>query len=140
VQPVLAAAGIATGARLALVAGAGDVVEIGAARSLQQIAADGRGIAKLRRGARQQRLGDRGKGFGETGIVREIGVAHQRADPDAAVGEMFDAVEAGQTRDIDQTAGAGDAALHQVEQIGAGREIGRTRLRRGRDGLGDLAA
>src|ERR1700730_10333490 len=49
VQSVLAVAGIATRARFAFVAGAGDVVEISASRPLQQIAADGRGIAKLRR-------------------------------------------------------------------------------------------
>ena len=59
VQAVLAAARVAAGAGLALVAGAGGVVEIGAARALQQVAADGRGIAQLRRGAGQQRFGDR---------------------------------------------------------------------------------
>src|SRR3981189_1565409 len=47
VQSVLAAAGIATRARLAFVAGAGGVVEISASRPLQQIAADCRGLAKL---------------------------------------------------------------------------------------------
>jgi len=36
-----------TRTRFALVAGAGDVIEISAAGSLQQIAADGRGVAKL---------------------------------------------------------------------------------------------
>ncbi len=50
-QAILAAASIAAGARFALVAGAGDVIEIAASRPLQQIAADRRGIAKLRRGA-----------------------------------------------------------------------------------------
>ena len=49
VQSVLAVASIATRARFALVAGAGDVVEISASRPLQQTAADCRGIAKLRR-------------------------------------------------------------------------------------------
>ena len=75
----LAAAGIATRARFAPIAGAGGIVEIPAARSLQQIAADGGGIAKLRRRARQQRLGHRRIGPRETGIVGEIGIAHQRA-------------------------------------------------------------
>src|SRR3954447_22769717 len=39
VQAVLAAKGIATAAGLALVAGAGDVIEIGAARALEEVAA-----------------------------------------------------------------------------------------------------
>ncbi len=59
VRAVLAAARVAAGTGLALVAGAGRIVEIAASRALQQVAADGRGIAQLRRGAGQQRLGDR---------------------------------------------------------------------------------
>ena len=35
--------------------------------------------------------------------------------------------------------GPADAALHQIEQIGAGGEIGRARLGGGRDGLGDAS-
>ena len=35
--------------------------------------------------------------------MREIGVANQRADADAAIGQPLDAVEAGQARDVDQT-------------------------------------
>ena len=67
-----------------------DVVEIGAARPLQQIAADGRGVAQLGGRARQQRLGDGRKAPGEVAVVSEVGVAHQRADPHAAVGEILD--------------------------------------------------
>ena len=67
--------------------------------------------------------------------MREIGIANQRADADAAVGQMLDAVEPGQPRDIDQTVRTGDAALHQVEQVGAASEIGGARLGRGGDGL-----
>src|SRR6267154_5183315 len=55
-QSILAVTGIATRARFALVAGAGGIVEIATSRTLQQIAADGRGIAKLRRCAGQKRL------------------------------------------------------------------------------------
>ena len=73
---VLAVARVAARARLAPVAGAGGVVEIGAARALHQVAADGRGIAQLRRGAGQQRLGDRRIGRGESRVVGEIGIAH----------------------------------------------------------------
>ena len=119
VKTVLAMAGIATRARFAFVAGACGIVEISAAGSLQQIAADGRGIAKLGGCAGQQRLGHRRIGLRKVRIVREVGIADQRADADAAIGQMFDTVEPGQPREVDETVRAGDAALHQVEQIGA---------------------
>ena len=69
--------------------------------------------------------------------MREIGIANQRTDAEAAVGQAFDAIEPGQARDVDQTARARDAALHQVEQIGAGREIGGARSGGGGDGIGN---
>ena len=50
-QPVVAAAGVTARTGRAFIAGAGDVVEIGAAGPLQQIAPDRGGVAKLRRGA-----------------------------------------------------------------------------------------
>src|SRR6266853_6271865 len=136
-QSILAVTGIATRARFALVAGAGGIVEIAASRPLQQIAADGRGIAKFRRCAGQKRLGHGRIGLGEIGIVREIGIANQRADADAAIGQTFDAIEPGQTRDVDETVRTGDSAFHQVEQVGAGREICGTWFGRGRDGIRD---
>ncbi len=68
-------------------------MEIAAARSLHEVAADGRGIAQLRRRAREQRLGDRGIAPGERGVVSELGVADQRADAHAAIGQGFDAIE-----------------------------------------------
>ena len=86
VRSVLAMEGIATRARFALVAGTRDVVEIPAPRPLKQIAADRRGIAKLRGGAGQKRLGDRGIGPGKIRVVREIGIADERADAYAAIG------------------------------------------------------
>ena len=55
-----AVAGRAAGARGALVAGLGDVLEVGAAGALEQVAAGGRGVAQLPRGAGQQRLGQDG--------------------------------------------------------------------------------
>src|SRR5437899_860125 len=67
----------------------------------------------------------------------EIGVADQRADADAAIGQMLDAIEPRQAGDVDETIRTADPALHQVEQIGAGREIGRTRHSRSGDGVGD---
>ena len=56
VMPRIPAPRVAARAGLALVAGAGDVVEIGASRALQEVAADRRGVAELRRGARQAAL------------------------------------------------------------------------------------
>ena len=40
-------------------------------------------------------------------------------------------------RDIDEPARADDAALHQIQKVGAGGEISCARLRSGRDGLCD---
>ena len=139
-QPVLAVAGIAARAGLALVAGAGGVVEIGAARPLQQIAADGRGVAQLRGRAGQQRFGDgrdrRARNSASCARSALRTSAPMRTLPS---GKAFDAVEPGQRRDVDEAVRAADAALHQVEQIGAGGQIGGARLRRGGDGLGDRA-
>ena len=137
VKPVLAAAGVAARAGLALIAGAGDIVEVGAARPLQEIAADRGGVAKLRGRSGQQRLGDRRKAPGESPVVGEVSVAHERADPHAAVGKVLDAVEAGKMADVHKPARAGHAALHQVQKVGAGRQIGGARRRSGRNGFTD---
>src|SRR5690349_2211660 len=67
----------------------------------------------------------------------EIGVANERADADGAIGQMLDAIQPRQAGDIDQTIRAADAALHQVEQIGAGGKIDRTRLGCSGDRVGD---
>ncbi|MGY4226419.1 hypothetical protein ACVMIH_003780 [Bradyrhizobium sp. USDA 4503] len=57
-------------------------------------------------------------------IGGEIGVAHQRADPQAAVRGLLDAVER-QVVDVDQMRRRLDLELHQVEQIRtAGDELG----------------
>ena len=69
--------------------------------------------------------------------MREIGVANQRADADATIGQTFDAIEPGQTRDVDETVRTCDSAFHQVEQVGARREISGTGFGRGRDGVWD---
>ena len=54
-----------------------------------------------------------------------------------AVVQPGDAVEAGQAADIHQPGRARDAALHQVQQIGAGGEVSRTGQGAGRHRLGD---
>ena len=137
VKPVLAAAGVTARTGIALIAGTCDVVEVGAARPLQEIAADRGGVAKLRRRSGQQRLGDRRKASGESPVVSEVGIADQRSDPHAAVGKVLDLVEVGKMADVDKPARAGNAALHQVQEVGAGGQIGGARFRRGRNGFSD---
>ena len=57
-----------------LLQGDGEVVEIGAARALQEVAA-GRGhVAQLRRGAGQQRLGEDGIALCHQRVIGEIGI------------------------------------------------------------------
>lgn len=137
VGAVLAVAGVAAAAGLALVATAGGVVEICTTRPLQQIAAHGGGIAQLRRRAGEQCFGHGWIGFCELRIMREIGIADERTDSYASIGEAFDLIEPIEMRDIDEAIRTADAALHQVEQIGAGRKIGRARLRGGGNGFSD---
>jgi hypothetical protein len=131
VEPVVAAAGVAAGPGLAFVAGARRIIKIGASRPLQEIAADRRRIAQLCRGAGQKRFGNGRKAPGEMAIVGKIGVAHQRADAHAAIGKIFDPVEAGKMRDVDEPIGLRYVALHQIEKIRAGGEIDGARFRGG---------
>ena len=86
VQAVLALQRVAACARFTPVAGVRHVIEVAAARPLHQVAADGRGVAELRRGAGEQRFGDGRIGAGEIRVMREVGVPHQRADAHAAIG------------------------------------------------------
>src|ERR1700738_2277351 len=69
--------------------------------------------------------------------MRQIGIAHERSDPRTAPREMLDAVEPRKAIDVDKAGRTGDAALHQVEKVGAGGEIGGAGLRGGRDRLRD---
>ena len=134
-QAIVALPRVAACARLAPVAGARHVVEIGATCFLHKVAADRRRVAKLRRGAGEQRLRDGRIGPGEALVVGEIGIADHRADAHAAVVQPFDAFEAGQAPNVDETGGAGDADFHQIDDIGAGREKSPARLRGKRNRL-----
>src|SRR4029077_4405846 len=113
VKPVLAASGITARTGIALIAGTCDIVKIRAARPLQQIAADRRGIAKLRRRSGQKRLGDRRKASGKSLLVSEVSIADKSSDPHAAAGKVVDAVKARKVADVYKPARTGDAALHQ---------------------------
>ena len=130
VQTVLAVTRVAAGPRFAPVACACDVIKIAAPRPLHEISGDRRGVAQLRRCTRQKRFGNRWKGPGENpdhARGRRCARAHRRA---RAVGEAFDSIEARKPREVDEAVGPRGAAFHQVQKVGAAREIGGTRFRR----------
>ena len=116
--------GGAAAAGLAFVARLVGVVEIGAARALEQIAGGSRLVAQLAGRAGEQRARQQAIVAPHAHIGGEIGVAHQRADAQAAVGRRFDLVER-QSVDVDQMRRRFDLELHQIEKIGAaGNEFG----------------
>ena len=130
-----AADGGAAAAGLALVAGLVGVIEIRAARPLQQIARGGRLVAQLAGGAGHQRARQHGIVAPHARIGGKIGVADQRADAQAAVRRRLDPVEA-EVIDVDQMLRRLDLQLHQIEQIGAaGDEFGALGAQRGRGGV-----
>ena len=87
----------------------------------------------------ERRLDDQGIARGEVVISGEIGVADQRADAGAAVGEKLDGAEAFEAADMDKPRRPGDAGFHQIDEIGAAGEIRGAFDRSRRDGLVDAA-
>ena len=77
--------GRAAAAGLALVAGRRRVVEVEAARPLQQVAAGRRHVAQLLRGAGQDRARQQRIALLDQRMIGEVGVRHERADAQAAV-------------------------------------------------------
>src|SRR5262245_4109570 len=69
--------------------------------------------------------------------MSEICVANKRADARAAVREPLDAIKTRQARNVDDPVRAGGADFHEIDQVGAAREIDCPRLCRSRDSLGD---
>ena len=83
----------AAGTRSALVAGGKrGIGEVTAAGALQQVAANARHIAKLRRRAGEKRLRQQGIALAHQPVVGKVAVAHQGPDPHAAVGQLSDPV------------------------------------------------
>src|SRR5690606_31043907 len=74
----------AAGTRLALVARRAGVVEVVAARALQQVAARTGHVAQLWRGAGQDGLGQQRVTLFYQRVPGQIGVAYQRSDHQAA--------------------------------------------------------
>jgi hypothetical protein len=98
------------------------VVEVRAARALQQVAADGGHVAQLRRRAGQQRLAQQRiaratSAWLATSVLRAI--APMRTPPSA---RRLDDVGQRQPADVDQQQRLHDAALGQVDQVGAAAE------------------
>ena len=113
-----AAAGIAFVARLI------GVVEIRAARPLQQIAGGRRLVAQLAGSAGKERAREQAVVAAHPLIGGKVGIPHQRADPQAAFGGRFDLVEL-EPVDVNEVCRRLDFELHQVEKIGAaGNEFG----------------
>src|SRR3984893_17903244 len=114
----------AAAAGFALIAWGCGVVEIKAARSLQQVAS-GRGhVAQLLRssgenGAAQQRIARL-----DLRVVRKVAVGNQGADAQAAICRLLD-LRKRQTRDVDEARWARDILLDEIDEIGAaGNELG----------------
>ena len=118
VLPAEAADRAAAAAGPPLVARLVGVVEIRAARPLQQVAGGGRLVAQLARSAGDQRAGQHAVVAPHARVGRKIGVAHQRADPQPAVGSRLDLVQR-EVVDVDQVRRRLDLQLHQIEQVGA---------------------
>jgi hypothetical protein len=121
----------AAAAGLTFVAGLVGVVEIRAARPLQQVARRRRLVAQLTRGAGQQGTRQKAIVAPHAFIGRKISVADERADAQSAVRRRFDLVQR-QPVHVDQVCRRLDPELHEIKQIGAsGNELGAWRARGG---------
>jgi hypothetical protein len=121
-------------ARIALVARRGAVLEVQAARALQQVAARGGEVAQLAGRPGDQRLRQRRVALAHQRVRRQVGVAHRRAEAQPAAVQLLHLAER-QPRDVDQQRGRGDPELHVVDEVGAAGQIRGVRaLRDERDG------
>jgi hypothetical protein len=111
VHAIVAVDGGAAAARLSFVAGRRRVVEVGAARTLEEIAARRCHVPQLLRGTGHDRAGENRTVLLDERVIGEIGVAHERADPQPAVRRAFDLLER-QPRDVDHFGRPFDIHLH----------------------------
>ncbi|MNQ93682.1 hypothetical protein D3C85_1091620 [compost metagenome] len=91
----------ATAAGLTFIARHAGVIKIITTGALQQIAASACHIAQLRRGARQDGLGQQRVTLLDQGVPGQVGVADQGADHQSTLGRFVDFTQ-GQASDIDQ--------------------------------------
>src|ERR1700747_1319854 len=82
----------AAAARFALIARRGRIVEIEAARSLQEIAPGGGHVAQLLRGARENRAAEQWIAGLDARVIGEIAIRNKRAEPKPAVLRLSDLV------------------------------------------------
>ena len=138
VHPVEAVDRRAAAAWLALVARRRHVIEVVAARSLQQIAAGRCHVAQLLRGAGQDRARQDRIALLDQRVIGEVGVRHEGTDAQAPCRSLLDRLER-QPGDIDEPRRPLDVPFHQVDQIGAAGDEFRARV--GRDlahGIGNV--
>ena len=122
-------------AGLAFVAGAGDVVEIGAARPLQRLPPTVAALRSCAEAPDKSASATAGKRAAKSRSWARSALrtsAPIRTPPSARFSIRS---RPGRWRDVDQPARAGNAALHQIQQIGAGGQIGGAGLCGGRDGF-----
>jgi hypothetical protein len=125
----------AAGPGLALIAGLGGVVEVGAARALQEIAGGRRLVAELAGRAGERRPREHAVVAPHPPVRGQVGVADERPDPQSAVRRRLDRVELEPVH-IDQMRRRLDLQLHQVEQVRSARD--ELRLRSPGNGGGRL--
>ena len=125
-------------AGLALVARRGDVIEIIAARALIEVAAIGRGIAQLGAGTRKDRGRKQRIPCFDPRVVRRIRVGRERAEPQPAIVALGNPVQI-EAVDVDDAGGALDILFHQIDQVGAARQIADMVAGPVADRLGDVA-
>ena len=104
--------------RLALVAAGLAVVEVLTARTLHQVTARRRHVADLAGSAHHDRLRQEGIVDANEPTRRQMAVAHEGADADAAVRPLLDLRE-GQASHVDQVCRLLDLLAHQVDEIRA---------------------
>ena len=135
---VLSFARRAPAARHALVARLADVLEVVAARALQEVAADRREVAKLPRGSLEERGREQRIALAHERIGGQLGIAERRAEEQSALARLLDGAAAGQPPDVDEQSGRLDAEAHEIDEIRAAAEKATVRLpvEQGDGGLG----
>ena len=97
--------GGAARAGFALVARHGSIAEVHASGALKKISAGGRHVAQLRGRSGKERLRQHGIVADHGGVMRQRGIANQRADLQAAAGQLLNRTQR-QLVDVDQTGAA----------------------------------
>ena len=113
---------------LAFVASRRNVVEVGAARTLQEVSAHRRHVAQLPRRAGEQRAGQHRIAPLHHWVIGKIGIAHECPDAKPAACGLLDLVER-KPCEVDQLGRPLDVHLHQVHEICAAGDEFRPRVR-----------